>query len=128
MQFISTPEAPLALGHYSQAVEHNGTIYVSGQLPLDPADETRPLGTIREQTLQTLKNVEAILLAAGSSKTMVLKATVYMTDLALWPEINAAYAEFFGEHRPARAAVPISALPKGCQIEIDVLAAKIAGN
>jgi 2-iminobutanoate/2-iminopropanoate deaminase len=123
MQFISTPHAPKALGHYSQAVVHGNVVYVSGQLPLDPYDDTKPLGSIEEQTLTTLNNIDAILKAAGSRKDLVLKATIYITDIAIWAKVNEVYGQFFGDHKPARAAVPVKDLPKGCQLEIEVIAA-----
>jgi len=123
MQIISTPDAPPALGHYSQAIIHNNLIYVSGQLPLNPQQPDAPLGTIETQTRQTLNNIDAILKAAHSDRSKVLKVTIFMTDLNDWPQINTTYAEFFGNHKPARAAVPIVTLPKGCLLEIEVIAA-----
>ena len=86
-------------------------------------DEGRMLGTIEEQTALTLRNVGAVLAAAGSSVEQVLKVTVYITDLALFPAMNQAYGEFFGTHRPARATAPVTALPKGLLVEIDAIAA-----
>ncbi len=123
MREIQTDVAPAPLGHYAQAIEHQGVVYVSGQLPLDANDSNAPLGDVTAQTTKTLENMEAILVAAGSSRNQVLKATVYLTDLNDWPIINAAYGVFFGAHRPARAAVPVPALPKGCKLEIEVIAA-----
>ena len=120
---ISTPDAPPALGHYSQAVTHGDLIYVSGQLPLDPDNLDNLPTTPAEQTTQTLKNVQAILKSAGSDKTKVLKAEIYITKLDDWAEVNRAYAEFFQDHKPARAAVPVTGLPKGCLVEIAVVAA-----
>ncbi len=125
MRFVTTEHAPKALGHYSQAVIHENTVYVSGQLPLDPYDDSKPLGTVAEQTLRTLQNIDAILIAAGSSKDKVLKATIYITDIAIWATVNEVYGQFFGEHKPARAAVPVKDLPKGCQLEIEVVAAVV---
>jgi len=123
MQKISTAEAPEPAGHYSQALVHDGRVYVSGQLPIDPASDEKRVGTIEEQTEQALKNVAAILEAAGCDRNHVLKCTVYVSDIALWSRINAVYAEFFGDHRPARAVVPTRELHFGFQIEIDAIAA-----
>ncbi|MCP4051365.1 MAG: RidA family protein [bacterium] len=123
MKIITTEEAPLPLGHYSQAVAHNGTLYISGQLPVDPRNPDKPVGSIEEQTKQTLKNIEALLLAADTSKENVLKVTIYISDIALWGRVNTVYAEYFGKNKPARAAVPTRDLPKGYQIEIEAVAA-----
>jgi len=123
IKIISTPLAPPALGHYSQATVHNGLVYVSGQLPIDAQDPDKLFQTAAEQCTKTLENVQAILKAAGSDKSRVLKAEIYIDDLAIWPEVNQAYAEFFGPFKPARAAVPVTSLPKGLKIEIAVVAA-----
>jgi 2-iminobutanoate/2-iminopropanoate deaminase len=123
LRTITTANAPRPAGHYSQAVVHNGVVYVAGQLPVDPATGARKLGSIEEQTEQALRNVAAILEAAGSSLGRVLKVTVYIADIAQWDRVNAVYARFFGEHRPARAVVPTSPLHHGFLIEIDAIAA-----
>ena len=122
MEIISTPKAAAPLGHYSQAVVHEGLVYVSGQLPIDPVDDQLFFETVEEQTLQTLHNVQAVLLAANSDKSLVLKSTVYISDISIWAQVNQVYAEFFGDHKPARAAVPTKALPKGFLVEIEVVA------
>lgn len=119
---IYTDKAPKPLGAYSQAVEHNNTLYISGQLPIDPIDTEKMITDVKEQTRQTLANLEAILIAAGSSKEKVLKVTIYITDIAIWGDVNTVYGEFFGGHKPARAAVPVKDLPKGYQIEIEAVA------
>jgi len=111
---------PPAKGHYSHCVEHNGILYLSGQLPLLP-DGTVPEG-IEPQTLLTLQKVEKILQAAGSNKEQILRMTVYITDIAYWPEVNAAYADFFGNHKPARCIIPCGKLNYGALIEIDCTA------
>ncbi|RAP25951.1 enamine deaminase RidA [Candidatus Marinamargulisbacteria bacterium SCGC AG-333-B06] len=124
MDFIVTDLAAKPLGHYSQAIVHNGLVYVSGQLPIDPNDDSRFLETVEDQTLQTLHNVQAVLVAANSDKSLVLKATVYISDISIWAQVNEVYASFFGDHRPARSAVPTKHLPKGYLVEIDVIAAQ----
>ena len=119
---ISTPNAPRPAGHYSQAIVHGNTVYVSGQLAIDPQTGEKRLGSIEEQTEQALKNVAEILKAANSDISQVLKTTVYVSDIALWERVNAVYAKFFGEHRPARAVVPTRNLHYGFQIEIEAIA------
>lgn len=119
---ISTPNAPLPAGHYSQAIVHNDIVYVSGQLPINPQTGEKRIGSIEEQTEQALKNLSAILEAAGSDINRVLKTTVYVSDIALWDRVNVVYARFFGEHRPARAVVPTRELHFGFQIEIEAIA------
>jgi len=120
---VSTTNAPTPGGHYSQAVVHNGLVYVAGQLPIDPATGARLLGSIEEQTEQCLINISAILKAAGSDLSRVLKMTVYVADMEFWPAVNAVYAQMLGEHRPARAIVPVKELHYGFKIEIDAIAA-----
>ena len=123
MEAILTADAPSPAGHYSQAVVHEGVVYVSGQLPIDPHTSEKRVGSIEEQTEQALKNVSKILEAAGSGLDHVLKVTVYVSDIALWDRVNAVYATFFGGHRPARAVVPTRDLHFGFQIEIGAVAA-----
>ena len=123
LRVVHTENAPAPAGHYSQAIVHGNTVYVSGQLPIDPADGEKVIGSIEEQTQQALENVSAILTAAGSDIRRVLKATVYVSDISFWPRVNTVYAEFFGEHRPARAVVPTRELHFGYQVEIEVIAA-----
>ena len=124
MQAIETRDAPTAAGHYSQAIVHNGLVFVAGQLPTDPKDRNnRTVGSIEEQTERTLRNVEAILVAAGSSLERVLQMTIYISDIELWGGVNAAYARVMGAHKPARAVVPVKDLHYGYQIEIQAIAA-----
>ena len=111
---ISTQNAPLPAGHYSQAIVHGHLVFVSGQLPVDPQTGEKRLGSIEEQTEQALKNLSAILEAAGSGINQVLKTTVYVSDIALWDRVNAVYSKFFHEHRPARAVVPTKELHFAC--------------
>jgi len=124
MQTIFTPNAPTPAGHYSQAVVHQGIVYVAGQLPFNPKDpETLP-NDPGEQTRNALNNVRTILEAAGSSLSQTLQMTIYVTDIDHWPAVNAAYADIMGEHRPARAVVPVRDLKSGCLLELQVIAAK----
>ena len=122
MKKIVTDEAPEPAGHYSQGVVHGDLVFVSGQLPIVPGSDAKLVGSIEEQTEQVLRNVSAILEAAGSDLSKVLKVTVYISDISLWSRVNAVYAKFFGEHRPARAVVPTRDLHFGYQIEIDAVA------
>ena len=123
MRHIKTDDAPPPAGHYSQGLAHNGLLFVSGQLPIDPLTGEKHLGPIEDQTRQVLKNVAAILEAGGAGLGDVLKVTVYVSDIGLWGRVNEVYAEFFGEHRPARAVVPSRDLHHGFQIEIEAIAA-----
>ena len=124
MKLIASPDSPTPAGHYSSAVVHNGVVYVSGQLPRvpgKPADFAPP--TIEEQTRQALHNAEAVLLAAGSRRDLVLRSTLYVSDISYWAAVNAEYAAFFGTHKPARAIVPVGHFRNGFLIEIDMIAA-----
>lgn len=122
MQTVRTDRAPLPAGHYSQAVVHDGLVYVAGQLPLDPATGRREQGDVEAQTRQVLANVRAVLEAAGSSLQQVLRTTVYVADIAVWNRVNGIYAEIFGGHRPARTVVPTGPLHHGFLVEIDAIA------
>jgi reactive intermediate/imine deaminase len=115
---ISTPNAPNALGTYSQAVNVNGTVYLSGQVGLDPESMELVEGT-REQIDRVFRNLRAVAESAGGNLSRVVKLTVYLTDLADFPVVNEVMGEYFSEPYPARAAVGISALPKGAQVEIE---------
>ncbi len=123
MQIVSTDTAPRPSGHYSQAVIHNGLVFVSGQLPHDPANPDAPGGDIEHQVERAMRNVEAILKAAGSGLDRLLSVTIYISDIAMWPRVNAAYAQVMGEHRPARAIVPVSNLSRGYRVEIQAIGA-----
>jgi 2-iminobutanoate/2-iminopropanoate deaminase len=123
MESVTTSNAPRPGGHYSQAIVHQGLVFVAGQLPIDPASGEKRVGSIEEQTAQALKNVAEILKAAGSGLDRVLKVTIYISDIELWGPVNRVYAEVFGEHRPARAVVPTKELHFGFQIEIEAVAA-----
>ena len=120
---ITTPDAPKPAGNYSQATVYNGLVFVAGQLSIDPATGEHKTGPIEEQTELALKNVHAILQAAGSDWSRVLKMTVYVADINLWEAVNQVYARILGEHRPARATIPTGALHHGFLIEIEAVAA-----
>lgn len=121
-QVISTPNAPAAIGPYSQAVRVGNLVFVSGQIPLDPATGQLVGGDIGVQTEQVLENLAAILEAAGSSLAQVVKATVYLRDLGEFGRMNEVYVKFFGESPPARATVQVARLPREAAVEIDVVA------
>lgn len=124
LKTIDSPNSPPPSGHYSPAVVHNGVAYISGQLPRvpgKPADFAPP--TIEEQTRQALANAEAVLLAAGSRRDLVLRSTLYVSDITYWAAVNAEYTAFFGAHKPARAIVPVGKFKNGFLIEIDMIAA-----
>jgi len=123
MQKIYTSNAPAPAGHYSQAIVYDGLVYVAGQLPIDPDRGEKITGPIELQAEQAIKNVAAILDAAGSSLDHVIKTTVYVADIQLWARVNEVYARLFGEHQPARAVVPVKDLHFGFQIEIEAIAA-----
>lgn len=118
---ISTNNAPKPAGHYSQAVASNGFLFISGQLAIT-AEGEKILGSIEDQTLQVLKNIEAIVTAAGGNLNQIVKSTVYISDIALWDQVNKVYSEFFGNHKPARAIVPTKALHHGFLIEMEAIA------
>ncbi|MDQ6829289.1 MAG: Rid family detoxifying hydrolase [Gemmatimonadota bacterium] len=122
MQFVGTTNAPTPAGHYSQATVHNGFVFVAGQLAIDPARPDFVAPTIEEQTERTLANVAAILDAAGSGLDRVLQMTIYISDIALWGQVNATYARVMGTHKPARAIVPTKDLHHGFLIEIQAVA------
>ena len=123
MKLIETPHAPHPAGHYAQAVVHGGLVFVAGQLPHDVANPGRTPGDAEEQTQLALRNVEAILEAAGSGLDRLLSVTVYVADIGLWARVNAAYARVLGSHRPARAVVPVKELHHGYLVEIQAVAA-----
>ena len=120
MKFITTENAPAAGGHYSQAVAANGFLFVAGQLPIKPGGGM-PDG-IEAQTRQAIANVAAILKAAGSDLSRVVSATVYVSNIDLWPEVNRVYAEVLGSHRPARAVAVSPQLHHGALVEVQMIA------
>ncbi len=123
-RIISTDNAPRAIGPYSQAVEANGTLYVSGQIPLDPKTMKVVEGGIKEQTTQVLKNIGAILEAAGYSYSDVVKSTCLLSDMNNFKEMNEIYGQFYTQDQPARAAFAVKDLPLGVLIEIESIAVK----
>jgi 2-iminobutanoate/2-iminopropanoate deaminase len=121
---ISTPKAPAAIGPYSQAIQVGNLIYTSGQIPIDPSTGQFVEGGIKEQTRQSLSNIQAILQEAGSTMASVVKTTVFLADMADFADMNNVYAEFFTEPYPARSAVAVKTLPKNALVEIEVVAEK----
>jgi 2-iminobutanoate/2-iminopropanoate deaminase len=124
MKTIVTPNAPAAIGPYSQAIEANGFVYCSGQLPIDPATGTFPSDDIKEQTRQSLRNAQAILREAGLDLGNVVKTTVLLADIADFGAMNEVYAEMFKAPFPARSAFAVRDLPKGARVEIECIAAR----
>ena len=124
MKQISTEKAPAAIGPYSQAISHGDIIFVSGQLPIDPATGAFPEGGIEAQTRQSLTNIKSILEAAGSGMDKVLKTTVLLADMGDFAAMNGVYSEFFTEPYPARCAFAVKTLPKGALVEIECIAAE----
>lgn len=121
-KIVSTAKAPAAIGPYSQAVHVGNFIYTSGQLPIDPSTGMFPEGGIKEQTRQSLCNIQAILQEAGLTMASVVKTTVFLADMNDFADMNAVYSEFFTEPYPARSAVAVKTLPKGAMVEIEVIA------
>ena len=125
MKPISTEKAPAAIGPYSQAIDSGtGILFLSGQLPIDPATGAFPEGGIREQTRQSILNAKAILEAAGAGLSNVVKTTVFLADMGDFAAMNEVYAQFFGKPFPARSAVAVKTLPKGALVEIECIASK----
>ena len=124
MKAISTSKAPAAIGPYSQAIEANGTVVVSGQLPIDPATGEFAEGGVKEQARQSLTNMKNILAEAGLTMQNVCKVTVLLADIKDFAAVNEVYAEFFQAPYPARSAFAVAALPKGAAVEIEAIAAR----
>jgi 2-iminobutanoate/2-iminopropanoate deaminase len=123
-EVIHTDTAPRAIGPYSQGIGLGDWVFVSGQIPLDPATGELVGGSFADHAARVLGNLDGILRAAGSDRSQVVKVTVYLTDVGRFAEFNEIYASFFGDHRPARAVVGVAALPRGAQVEIEALAAR----
>ena len=122
MKIIETNQAPKAIGPYVQATVHNGWMFSSGQLAINPSTGQIEAGDITSQTHQVLKNIGAVLKQAGGSYSHVMKTTVYLTDMADFKAMNDVYALYFGDHKPARTTIAVLALPLGGKIEVDVVA------
>ena len=121
---IATTQAPAAIGPYSQAIEAGGLVFVSGQLPIDPATGEFAQGGIKELTRQSLENMKAILATAGRTLDNVVKTTVFLADMADFADMNEVYAQFFAAPFPARSAVAVKTLPKGARVEIECIAVR----
>lgn len=122
MQFISTDGAPKAIGPYSQAVKLGGMLFTSGQIPLDPATGKLVEGDFETMARRVFANLEAVLTASGGSFSNVVKTTVFLKNLSDFPALNAVYAEYFGDHKPARSTVAVAQLPLDSLIEIEMIA------
>jgi 2-iminobutanoate/2-iminopropanoate deaminase len=122
MKIIRTSKMPISNGHYSQCIEHNGLLYLSGQLPINPIDKTI-YPDIENQTKQVLDNIKLILNEAESTIDNVIQVRIYISEIKNWNAVNFIYSEFFRNHKPARTIVPTKALHYGCLIEIEVIAA-----
>ena len=122
LSFISTENAPKAIGPYSQGVIANGFIYTAGQIALDPASMEVVAGDVKAQAEQVMKNLQAVLTAAGSSLQKVVKTTVFLSTMDDFAAVNEVYARWFGEHRPARSTVAAAGLPRNVKVEIEVVA------
>lgn len=118
---IMSDAAPAAIGTYSQAVEHNGLVFISGQIPLDPATMELVEGDFEERARRVFENLKAVAEAAGGSLNDVVKLTIYLTDLGNFAAVNSVMAEYFDEPYPARAAIGVAALPKGAEVEVDAI-------
>ena len=122
MDFVASKQAPRAIGPYSQAVKSNGFVFTSGQIALDPASGNIVDGDFNAQVRRVFENLKAVLTDAHTDFSRVLKATVYLTDLGNFQALNSIYAEYFGDHKPARTTVGVSQLPRGSMVEIDLIA------
>lgn len=122
MKFIATEKAPKAIGPYSQGVQAGRFLFLSGQIPINPENNKLIEGNFKEEVKQVLKNIEGILSSTGCRKEDVIKTTCFLKDMKLFSEFNEVYAEFFGEHKPARSTIEVSSLPKNVRVEIELIA------
>lgn len=122
MDFVASKQAPKAIGPYSQAVKANGFVFTSGQIALDPASGNLVDGDFSAQARRVFENLKAVLTEAHTDFSRVVKATVYLTDLGDFQTLNTIYAEYFGDHKPARTTVGVAQLPRGSKVEIDLIA------
>ncbi len=121
---VHTDKAPAAIGPYSQAIVVNGFLYTSGQIALNPESGELEMGNIEQETSRVMLNLKAVLEAVEMDFSQVIKTTIYLSDMAYYAQVNSVYAEFFGEHPPAREAVQVAGLPKGVNVEISLVAFK----
>ena len=121
---ISTSKAPAAIGPYSQAIEVNGMVFLSGQIPINPATGEFVEGGVKEQTVQVFENIKNVLSEAGLTTANIVKTTVFIADMSMFAEMNAVYANYFDSDFPARSAVAVKALPKGALVEIECIAVR----
>jgi 2-iminobutanoate/2-iminopropanoate deaminase len=121
-EIVSSDQAPKAIGPYSQAVKACKLVFLSGQIPLDPATGELVAGTIEDQTARVMENLKAVLSACGLSLADIVKTTIFLTDMADFAQVNAVYGGYFGQHPPARSTVQVVALPKGARVEIEAVA------
>lgn len=124
MKALHSDNAPKAVGPYSQAIEANGFVFASGQLPIDPATNAFVEGGVKEQTRQSLTNAQSVLKAAGLDLSHVIKTTVFLSDMADFAAMNEVYAEFFNEPYPTRSAIAVKTLPKNALVEVECIAAR----
>ena len=124
MKALHSDNAPKAVGPYSQAIEANGFVFASGQLPIDPATNAFVEGGVKEQTRQSLTNAQSVLKAAGLDLSHVIKTTVFLSDMADFAAMNEVYAEFFNEPYPPRSAIAVKTLPKNALVEVECIAAR----
>ncbi|MDQ6965736.1 MAG: Rid family detoxifying hydrolase [Mariprofundaceae bacterium] len=122
LELVQSDAAPAAVGPYSQAVRHEQTLYLSGQIGLLPGEGRLIDDTLAGQAGQVMRNLQAVLKAGGCGLTDIIKVNIFLTDMADFPELNSLYADWLGEHRPARATVAVAALPLGARVEMDVIA------
>ncbi len=125
MNIISTDNAPAAIGPYSQAIEANGTLYISGQIPLDPQTMEFVSDDVAKQTDQCLKNLQAILECSGYSLKDVVKCGIFLADMNDFATVNEVYGRYFNDHKPARACVEVARLPRDAKVEIEAIAVKV---
>lgn len=121
-RIIHTNQAPAPIGPYSQAVAFGDTLYVSGQIAIDPQSGALNMSTLEQETEQVMQNLKAVLAAAGADFSNVLKSTIFLSDMKLFADVNAIYARYFNENPPARETVQVAGLPKGVNVEISVIA------
>lgn len=120
MKIISTPDMPKSNGHYSQCIEHNGLLYLSGQLPIVPESKMIPL-EIEDQTIQVFKNIEKILTEAGSELDKIIQVRIYISDIIYWDKINFIYSEIFKNSKPVRSIIPVGKLHFDCLLEVEII-------